>query len=164
MASAQRRSSAPRPWRLRGGGRATLIAWYWLPVVAWMAVILALSGRSDFPARTNPTTGEVVRTTYTLAKMAHVVEYGVLALLLFRATTAPAGGLGAPPARAAIWVVAASTAFGLGDELRQSFVPNREPRLTDVLIDGLSALVTIAIVLVWRWARPAQRLGRRVLG
>ena len=138
------------------------IAWYWLPVLIWMVGILALSSRSEYTVRTNPTTGEAVRPTYAMSKTAHVVEYGVLALLLFRATTAAGGGLAVPPRRAAVWVVVAATAFGLGDELRQSFVPNREPRLTDVGIDGLSALAAVGLALTWRRVRLVQRADHRV--
>jgi len=142
---------------------APRLAWYWLPVLLWMALILGLSGRSDFPSRTNPATGEVVTTTYTLAKTAHVVEYSVLGSLLLRAATAPGGGLGLAPTRAAIWVVVAATAFGIGDELRQSFVPKREPRLADVAIDAMSALAAVVLMVVWRRLRDTQRYAQRIV-
>lgn len=151
-------------WLQRAQRAAPRLAWYWLPVLLWMALILGLSGRSEFPPRTNPATGEVIPTTYTVAKIAHVVEYGVLGALLLRAATASGGGLGLAPARAAVWVVLAATAFGIGDELRQSFVPNREPRLADVAIDGLSALSAVVLITVWRRLRDTQRLARRSLG
>jgi VanZ family protein len=128
-----------------------------------MALILGLSGRSDFPSRTNPATGEVISTTYTLAKTAHVVEYGVLGSLLLRAATASGGGLALAPTRAAIWVVGAATAFGIGDELRQSLVPTREPRVSDVAIDALSASAAVALMLLWRRLRGPQRVAQRIL-
>lgn len=137
------------------------IAWYWLPVVAWAILILSLSARSDLPVRTNPATGEVVRTTYAVAKTAHVVEYSVLGALLLRAATAPSGGLALDPIRAAVWVVLAATALGGSDELRQSFAPNREPRLTDVGIDGLSAAAAVGAILLGRRLRAGQRPRRR---
>jgi len=127
-----------------------------------MALILGLSGRSDFPSRTNPATGEVISTTYTLAKTAHVLEYSVLGLLLLRAATATGGGLGLAPTRAAIWVVVTATAFGIGDELRQSLVPTREPRLSDVAIDALSASAAVVLMLVWRRLRDPQRFAQRI--
>src|SRR3712207_1649192 len=106
--------------------RLGALAWAWLPVLLWMALILGLSGQSNLPARQNPATGEVIRSTYTLAKLAHVVEYGVLGLLLLRATMLSGGGPGLRFASAAVWTVAATTLFGGLDELRQSLVPNRE--------------------------------------
>lgn len=132
------------------------IAWAWVPVVVWMALILTLSGRSDFPSRQNPATGEPIRTTLTMAKTAHVVEYTILGWLLFRATSAHRGGFGLAPTRAAIWSIVAATAFGAGDELRQSLVPSREPRLADIAIDGVSALASVTVLLALRRRRDAR--------
>ncbi len=111
------------------------LAWHWFPVLFWMTLILALSSRSDLPARTNPATGEIIRTTYLAAKAAHIVEY----------------------------IVLAATAFGIGDELRQSFVPNREARPADVAIDAASALGMVMVLMIWRHVREAQRVSQRVL-
>ena len=133
--------------------RAGAIAWVWLPVLAWMALILTLSSQSNLPSRENPVTGEVIRSTYTLAKLAHVVEYAVLALLILRAATTSKGGIGLNFLTAAIWTVTVATLFGAADELRQSFVPNREPSFGDVLIDGTSALTAVCV------ASLARRLG-----
>lgn len=141
--------------------RLGAVAWAWLPVLLWMALILTLSGQSSLPARQNPATGEVIRSTYTLAKAAHVVEYSVLGLLILRAMTSPAGGLGLGFGSAALWAVAAATAFGAGDELRQSFVPNREPSFGDVAIDGASALAAVCVVGVVRRLRRGVGLQRR---
>ena len=142
--------------------RLGAVAWAWLPVLAWMALILTLSGQSNLPARQNPATGEVIRSTYTLAKLAHVVEYGVLGLLMLRATTSPSGGLGLAFGRAALWTVVAATLFGAVDELRQSLVPNREPRLADVLLDGVSALVAVCVAVLVRRLRAGRRIELRV--
>ena len=146
---------------VRRARQAAPLLVHWLPVLVWMVLILTLSGRSDLGRRTNPATGEVTGNSYTVAKIAHFVEYGVLAALLLRATTAPGGGLAVPPGRAAIWVVVASTAFGAGDELRQSFVPTREARLSDVLIDGVSETTAVAVLVLWRRTKDAQRLDQR---
>jgi VanZ family protein len=118
-----------------------------------MALILSLSSRADLPMRTNPQTGEVIKTTFTAAKLAHVVEYSVLALLLLRALTGPSGGsrLSLPIATGVTVLVAAL--FGGIDEIRQSFVPTREPRLTDVALDTASALAACLAVVGWRRMR-----------
>ncbi|MDP8924858.1 MAG: VanZ family protein, partial [Chloroflexota bacterium] len=92
--------------------RLRALAWAWLPVLAWMAMILTLSSQSSLPARENPVTGEAIRSTYTLAKTAHVIEYSVLGLLILRAVTSPAGGVGLGFAGAALWAVIAATVFG----------------------------------------------------
>ena len=142
--------------------RLRAVAWTWLPVLLWMALILSLSGQSSLPARQNPATGEVIRSTYTLAKLAHVIEYGVLGLLILRATTSPRGGPGLDFRAAALWTVAAATLFGALDELRQSQVPNREPRLGDVLIDGASALGAVGVAGLLRRLRAGRVVARRV--
>ena len=126
--------------------RLGALASAWLPVLIWAMLILSLSGQSELPARQNPATGEVIRSTYTLAKLAHVVEYGVLALLLLRALTSARGGIDFSFGIAALGAVAVATLFGAVDELRQSLVPNREPRLADVLLDGASALAAVGVV------------------
>lgn len=132
--------------------------WYWLPVLIWMALILSMSGQSDLPVRQNPRTGEVIKTTFTMAKIAHVVEYGVLALLLCRALAGSLAALRAAPAVVAIVAALAATAFGVADEWWQSFTPTREPRATDVLLDGTAAVV--AAGCWWLWQR---RLGRSMV-
>ena len=130
--------------------------WSWLPVLAWMALILLLSGQSDLPARTNPRTGETIRTTFAAAKLAHVVEYSILGLLLLRGLTHPTGGARLPMRTAIVAAVLASAAFGGLDELRQSFVPNREPRLSDVVLDTASALAALLAVTAWRRFRSLR--------
>ena len=136
--------------------RLARLCWAWLPVLAWMALILWMSGRSDLPVRTNPQTGETIKTTFTLAKIAHVVEYGVLALLLLRATTGQHGGLRLAFRTAAIGTVLICGLFGGLDEFQQSLVPNREPRLLDIAIDTLSALAVCLVIGGWlRFKQPS---------
>lgn len=121
----------------------------WLPVLFWMALIIALSSRSDLPIRTNPQTGETIKTTFTLAKLAHVFEYSVLALLLLRALMTQGGGLGLSLAPSIVATVLAAAVFGGLDEWRQSLVPNREPRLADVALDTASALAASVCVATY---------------
>lgn len=139
------------------------LLWHWLPVLLWMALILWMSSRSDLPVRTNPQTGEAIRTTFTTAKVAHVVEYGILALLLVRALMGAGGGLRLPlPAAIAVTVLVAAMFGGL-DEIRQSFVPTREPRLTDVALDTASALAACLAVAAWQRIRGSP-VNRKSLG
>ena len=142
--------------------RIARLLWTWLPVLLWMALILWLSGRSDLPVRTNPQTGETIRTTFAAAKLAHVFEYGVLALLLLRALTGTGGGLRLPLAPAIVVAVLVAGVFGVLDELRQSLVPNREPRLTDVALDSSAALGASLLFAIWQRSRHARLAGRAV--
>jgi VanZ family protein len=145
------------------GSRVARLLWSWLPVVLWMALILAMSSRSDLPMRTNPQTGETIRTTFTAAKLAHVVEYSILALLLLRALVGVGGGLRLPMSAAIAVTVIVAAVFGGLDEIRQSFVPTREPRLTDVALDTTSALAACLVVAGWQRFR-ASRPGPRPVG
>jgi VanZ family protein len=116
-----------------------------------MVLILALSSQSDLPARTNPQTGETVRVTFTAAKLAHVFEYSVLGLLLLRALVGADGGVRMALGPATVLAVVLAGAFGGLDELRQTFVPRREPRFSDIAIDTVSAF--LAVMLAGGWLR-----------
>jgi VanZ family protein len=98
----------------------------WLPVVAWAAVIFALSAI--------PHLGTGLGTWDTiLRKGAHVTEYAILGLLLVRALgrEAPAFLLG--------------VAYAVTDEVHQHFVSGRHASPIDVAIDSAGVLLGIAV-------------------
>ena len=125
-----------------------------------MALILVLSGRSDFRTAAPTPVAESNTVFFAVSKLVHVAEYGTLGLLLLRALHGNGGGVGR-----SLWVSVLVAALGSGlfgalDELRQSFVPNRTPRLADVALDTGSALVATVIaagIVRLRQARPASR-------
>jgi VanZ family protein len=99
----------------------------WLPVVAWAAVIFAFSSV--------PHLGTGLGTWDTvLRKGAHVTEYAVLGVVLYRA-------LG----REAI-ALAAGIAYAATDELHQHFVQGRHASPVDVAIDAVGVALGM---LVW---------------
>ena len=104
----------------------------WLPVVAWGALIFALSAIPSLSSGL----GEW---DYVLRKCAHMIEYAVLGLLLLRAL-----GRELPAFVAAL-------AYAAIDELHQHFVPGRHASPVDVVIDAVG--VTIGL-LVWARRRP----------
>jgi VanZ family protein len=81
------------------------------------------------------------------SKLGHVLEYAVLGALLTVAVRqeVPTGW---PRGRTLFVVAAIGLTMAGFDELRQSFVPGREPRLTDVLLD-LVSLLAAAVGLLW---------------
>lgn len=127
----------------------------WGPVLAWMAVIFYLSSVNTW------TTGKGPPGYQALRKVGHVIEYGLLALLLGRALAATWAQWGQTLTRhilARIWGIGVllSTLYAVSDEVHQAFVPRREFHLTDILIDALSATAALGIwyiVRTWR-ARP----------
>jgi VanZ family protein len=125
-----------------------------------MGVILSLSSRSDLRSAAPSPVMESDSAFFTVSKMAHVVEYSTLGLLLLRALAGRGGGVWLSLGVAVMVAVVASGMFGALDELRQSFVPNRTPRLTDIALDtgsALAATLLAAGVIRLRQARLTSR-------
>jgi VanZ family protein len=112
----------------------------WLPVVAWAALIFALSSVPDLG------TGLGGWDT-VLRKLAHAAEYAVLGALLLRAS----GRTGL--------ALALGTLYAVSDELHQALVPGRLGSPVDVAIDA----VGIACGVVF-WQRARARTDHRVNG
>lgn len=121
----------------------------WLPVAAQATLIFVLSAQADLQLAPEPLLD------FVLHKAGHLAVYGVLAWLVARAL--------AVPGRTARAVTVASLllciAYGASDELHQAFVHGRGASPIDVLIDGVGALLGLAI---WHWwGFPANRRPRR---
>ena len=117
----------------------------WLPPLALMALIFFLSAQPDLNS------GLGMWDT-VLRKLAHMVEYGLLWLLWWRAL-----GYGHPGPSIAIAI-----AYAMSDEFHQSFVEGRHGSPWDVAIDSLGVgLAGLAIVMLSR--RGHQLPGRRAL-
>jgi VanZ family protein len=131
-------SSTGRDQRSPAGRRPRSLA-RWLWVAAWAAVIFALS---SIP---NTATGDAV---LPIDKAAHVVEFAVLAILIMWALS----GQPMPVIAAVAVTLAVSLAYGALDEWHQSFVPGRDPSLTDLATDALGAVVGVAAAaMLARW-------------
>ena len=94
----------------------------WLPVFAWAAVIFAFS---SVPSLSSGLGGWDL----LLRKLAHLTEYAILAVLLFRALgrELPAFLFG--------------LAYSLSDEIHQHFVSGRHASPIDVAIDSAGLLL-----------------------
>ena len=112
------------------------LARLWLPVLAWAAVIFALSSIPDLG------TG-LGGWDLTLRKLAHAAEYAVLAALLVRAT-----------GRSRL-AFALGTLYAVSDEIHQAFVPGRMGAPLDVAIDVLGVACGIVLWLTVRTRRLA---------
>lgn len=93
-----------------------------------------------FVASHQPTLGAANRVPDWIS---HGTAYGILAFLLARARGARRGW----SLRAAALVVLGCTAYGIGDEWHQSFVPGRDCDPWDVLKDFGGAVLGVAIFL-----------------
>jgi VanZ family protein len=87
----------------------------------------------------------LVRAEFFLRKAAHVSEYAVLAVLLYRAIVHTV--FKSRRALSAGLVLLACAAYAATDEFHQSFVPSRTASLRDVMIDMCGA--TLAVLLYW---------------
>jgi VanZ family protein len=87
----------------------------------------------------------LVRLEFFLRKAAHVSEYAVLAVLLYRAFVHTM--FQSRRVLSAGLVLLSCAAYAASDEFHQSFVPSRTASLRDVMIDVCGA--TLAMVLYW---------------
>jgi VanZ family protein len=104
-------------------------------VLAWAALIYAASGRPNLRVSSDDALDLVLR------KAAHVVVFGVLAVLVLRAIRSEQR-----PRRADLvlaWLV--TFAYACSDEWHQSFVDGRVGHPSDVAIDMVGATVALAL-------------------
>lgn len=85
---------------------------------------------------------------FLIRKLAHITEFAAFSIAVFHGVRGPRSGW---QLSWAIWTLMVAVAYAGLDEWHQSFVPVREPRVRDVLIDGLGAL--LAQTAVWAYAK-----------
>jgi VanZ family protein len=108
----------------------------WLPVVLWAGMIF------KFSSGTVPVTSQVYWQNFLVKKIGHLLLFGTLALLFYRAFH----GQGINRKNAAVWAVVASFLYGVSDEFHQMYTQGREARVRDVLIDGVGASLVTYLV------------------
>ena len=110
---------------------------YWLPPALWMGVIFTLSAQPTLPQHPD-TLFDLI-----LKKAAHMIEYGILVFLLWRALSQ---GQGTLSRSALITAFLISVLYAASDEYHQTFVPGRKGKLVDVGFDTVGALVASLVV------------------
>ena len=124
-------------------GAMVQVFWYWVPVALYAGVIFYLSAQSH-PEEQLP--------SFLLKdvsdKVLHGVEYGILAVLCYRAFRWAAGS--AVARQAVVLAIVTASAFGLTDEVHQAFVPLRESSWLDWLADTVGATIG---AISWRFIR-----------
>jgi len=80
-------------------------------------------------------TSEIYWQDFIVKKTAHIIEYAILATLLYRALI----NSNVPRKEAGIYAVILSATYGISDEFHQYFTPGREPRVRDVFFDLFGA-------------------------
>ena len=142
---------------MRANQRKLLIL---LAVVFWMAIIFKLSaqpGEQSNLLSTKVTTAivslaklfrpdvNVLSLNYFIRKCAHFLAYLVLGIIVLFAMRR----IGLMGKQGIGFTLLLCIGYAITDELHQSFVPGRTPKLTDVLIDSSGALLGIGIYLLF---------------
>jgi len=140
----------------------------WLPVFAWMALIFSASADSHSYQHSSRFVEPLLRWLFprlseahvhdiheVIRKCAHLTEYAVLALLLWRAVRRSAKtdshSWNWPDVRLTVLLV---MLYAATDEFHQSFVPTRTSLVSDVFIDTTGgALGLFALWMIGRWRK-----------
>lgn len=115
----------------------------WVPAALWAAFLFVLSSR-PLPPGTLPGQWD---------KVAHFAAYLVLGVLISYATHSWK--------RSLLVAIGLGIAYGIADEIHQSFVPGRVPDVTDVVADALGV---IAGVLLYRFFKLRRSGGEPAPG
>ncbi|MBM3831931.1 MAG: VanZ family protein [Verrucomicrobia bacterium] len=148
-------------------GRSPLLK-YWLPAIAWMALIFIASTDLMSSERTSRFLAPFLRwlkpdisdrrikqVQLVVRKGAHVSEYAVLSMLLLRALrSSRQDHLAEWQWSSAAWALLIAAAYAVTDEFHQYLTASRFASGWDVIIDTLGA--TLGLVLVWAWRGPRK--------
>lgn len=104
---------------------------YWLPVIAYAALIYTLS---SIPGKDMPAVVGAHETSL------HITEYAIFAFLVSRALRTH--NLGADYIKRTVLVFLIAFIYAISDEFHQAFVPNRDPSLYDLFFDAVGILIT----------------------
>jgi VanZ family protein len=137
---------------------------YWLPVVLWMCFIFWMSTETFSSQNTfswietllrfwvpKISSQEMAFIHALIRKAAHVVEYFVLGLLLFRTFRGNSTLLW--NWRWSFLAVLGVALWAAGDELHQSFVSTRTASAVDVGIDTAGGILAQFVVALWNQYR-----------
>ena len=114
----------------------------WLPVILWALVIFILSSISQVKV------SEFFIWDYITKKIAHLAEYAVLFVLIFRATSKK-------------WISSflLLLLYAVSDEIHQHFVPGRNAAILDLGFDLSGA--NIAGYIIWKLNQTRQKKPRK---
>lgn len=83
---------------------------------------------------------------HVIRKCAHVTEYAILGVLLWRVVHSSFSFAAQRPARCFGFALLCAAFYASTDETHQIFVPHRQPLVTDVLLDTSGAALGLAMV------------------
>jgi len=141
---------------------------YWLPVLIWMAVIFTASSDTRSYEHSSRLVEPLLRWLFPhlpeaqihaihelFRKCAHLAEYSVFALLLWRALRKPVKNVPGPwNWRVVRLVLLLVMLYAASDEFHQQFVATRTSLVSDVFVDTAGgAAGLLALWLIGRWRK-----------
>jgi VanZ family protein len=143
----------------------------WLPIIVWMGVIFLASTDIGSAAHTGSIVMWVLRTIsggrmalatmeqihFLIRKSAHLTEYAIFGVLLWRALALRDDFSGRRLAWGSAAALLIASLYACTDEYHQSFVASRTASIRDVAIDTVGAAVAIGVCGALR-ARRLRRL------
>jgi len=148
---------------------------YWFPVILWVGFTFWMSTGGFAAANTAGIIEQLLRYVVpgisdthvvlvhgAIRKLAHLTEYFVLGLLLYRAFSSDSTEL-----KAWRWVfysLLAVMLFAAGDEFHQSFISSRTASVVDVGIDALGGFLATCTIILWKTVSAGLERSRAGLG
>ncbi len=117
----------------------------WLPVVLWAAVIFWFSAQSAPP--------DLGPQFAFKRKYEHMAGYAMLGFLVMRALRK---GHALPLPKTAALTIVLVAGYAASDEWHQSFVPNRQPLVSDVVIDTVGGSIAVAAYCAYESYRSTK--------
>ncbi len=115
---------------------------YWLPPLIWMSIIFLMSSKQRIAL------ADTEVENFIIFKSLHVMEYGLLYLLLFRATFKSFTKKISNKSIFTI-VIIATILYAISDELHQTFVPTRQGAIRDIFIDTIGILIAFSYTKIY---------------
>ncbi|MFZ5559690.1 MAG: VanZ family protein [Patescibacteria group bacterium] len=109
---------------------------YWLPVIIWGGVIFTLSSIPDLKSG--------LKEDFILRKIAHILEFAILTLLLYRAIVVDEPRIN----KAIIFSLIIALFYALSDEYHQIFVEGRQGSFRDAGIDSIGILIVALVCYI----------------
>jgi VanZ family protein len=144
---------------------STRITHYWIPVLLMLMIQYTFSTSAFSSDETskfvvpllkvllrNPSGEQLLFWHHVVRKAAHVTEYCILGLLVFRAFKVDI----AKPSKIGILTVMFVAVAATLDEFHQSFVPSRGSSIFDVGWDCIGGLIAIMLLWIWRAFRVVE--------
>ena len=117
---------------------------YWLPIILYASFIYYLS---SLPNPLEQIVPEKALIYFDFQRFIyHIIEYGILSLLLFRALKITSKS----PQTLTILI---TILYAITDEIHQYFVPGRISSSFDVLFDAFGAIAMQCIINIYEWMK-----------